>query len=214
MRAGTSRGVNRSDVTLNVYDVARAYGRHRVLCGVTFSAHRGELVGIVGENGAGKSTLLRILAGLLRADRGRVEISGRIGYCPQEPQLHFGLTVEQNLEWFHAAYRLPNLGRANALMDQLALGRHRRALVNELSGGSQQKLNLVLALAHDPEILLLDEPYQGFDWETYLRFWDIADESRRAGRVIVIISHLVFEQKRFDAVLRLQEGVLAPVGGR
>lgn len=206
--------MNRSAVALNVYDVARAFGRHHVLRGVTFSAHRGELIGIVGENGAGKSTLLRILAGLLRADRGRVEISGRIGYCPQEPQLHSGLTVDQNLEWFHAAYRLRNMRRANALMDQLALARHRRALVSKLSGGSQQKLNLVLALVHDPEILLLDEPYQGFDWETYLRFWDIADESRRAGRVIVIISHLVFEQKRFDAVLRLQEGVLAPVEAR
>ena len=63
---------------------------------------------------------------------------------------------------------------------------------------------------HDPEVLLLDEPYQGFDWETYLRFWEIADESRRAGRVIVIISHLVFERDRFDTLLRLGDGVLTP----
>jgi ABC-type multidrug transport system ATPase subunit len=197
-------------MALNVSDVARAFGRHQVLRGVTFAARRGEMIGIVGENGAGKSTLLRILAGLLRPDRGCVDLRGRIGYCPQEPQVHFGLTVEQNLEWFHAAYHLLDLHRANALMDLLALRRHRRALVSELSGGSRQKLNLVLALMHDPDVLLLDEPYQGFDWETYLRFWDVADESRRAGRVIVIISHLVFERERFDTVLRLQEGVLAP----
>ncbi len=210
MSAGTCRGVDDSALALNVSDVARAFGRHQVLRGVTFSARRGEMIGIVGENGAGKSTLLRILAGLLRQDRGRVDLHGRIGYCPQEPQVHFGLTVDQNLEWFHAAYRLLDLHRANALMDLLALRRHRRVLVSELSGGSRQKLNLVLALMHDPDVLLLDEPYQGFDWETYLRFWDVADESRRAGRVILIISHLVFERERFDTILRLQEGVLAP----
>jgi ABC-type multidrug transport system ATPase subunit len=202
--------VDGSAVALDVHDVARAFGRHQVLRGVTFSARHGEMIGIVGENGAGKSTLLRILAGLLRPDRGRVELSGRIGYCPQEPEVHFGLTVEQNLEWFRAAYHLRDLRRANALIDVLALQRHRRVSVAELSGGSRQKLNLVLALMHDPDVLLLDEPYQGFDWETYLRFWDVADESRRAGRVIVIISHLVFERQRFDTVLRLREGVLAP----
>jgi ABC-2 type transport system ATP-binding protein len=206
--------VNDSAVALNVCDVARAFGRRQVLDGVTFSACRGEMIGIVGENGAGKSTLLRILAGLLRPDRGRVELYGRIGYCPQDPQVHFGLTVEQNLEWFHAAYHLPDRHRAEALMDVLALGRHRRVLVGELSGGSRQKLNLVLALMHDPDVLLLDEPYQGFDWETYLRFWDLADESRRAGRVIVIISHLVFERQRFDTVLRLHGGVLTPETAR
>lgn len=210
MAAGTCRGVRDSTVALNVSDVARAFGRRPVLRGVTFSVRRGEMVGIVGENGAGKSTLLRILAGLLRADRGRVDLRGRVGYCPQEPEVHFGLTVEQNLEWFHAAYRLPDLHRANVLMDQLALRRHRREPVGELSGGSRQKLNLVLALMHEPDVLLLDEPYQGFDWETYLRFWDIADEFRRAGRAIVVISHLVFERARFDAVLRLRDGVLAP----
>lgn len=207
---GTCRGVDGSAVALDVHDVARAFGRHQVLRGVTFAARRGEMIGIVGENGAGKSTLLRILAGLLRPDRGRVELSGRVGYCPQEPEVHFGLTVEQNLEWFQAAYHLRDLRRANALIDVLALQRHRRVSVGELSGGSRQKLNLVLALMHDPDVLLLDEPYQGFDWETYLRFWDVADESRRAGRVIVVISHLVFERQRFDRVLRLREGVLAP----
>jgi ABC-2 type transport system ATP-binding protein len=198
-----------SAVALHVRDVARAFGRHQVLRGVTFSARRGEMIGIVGENGAGKSTLLRILAGLLRPDRGSVDLSGRVGYCPQAPEVHFGLTVEQNLEWFQAAYRLSDLHRANALSGVLALGRHRHVPVSELSGGSRQKLNLVLALMHDPDVLLLDEPYQGFDWETYLRFWDVADESRRAGNVIVIISHLVFERQRFDTILRLREGVLA-----
>lgn len=196
--------------SLSVSNVVRSFGRRHVLRDVTFTARRGELVGIAGENGAGKTTLLRIMAGLLPPDRGRVDVRGRIGYCPQDPQVHFGLTVDQNLEWFRAAYRLEHHMRAEAMLDRLAVRQHRRTLVGDLSGGTRQKLNLILALMHDPEVLLLDEPYQGFDWETYLRFWDIAEESRGAGRVIVIISHLVFERTRFDTLLRLHDGVLEP----
>jgi ABC-type multidrug transport system ATPase subunit len=206
--------VESAAVSLSVSNVTRAFGRRQVLRDVTFTARRGSMVGIVGENGAGKTTLLRIVAGLLPPDRGRVHVRGRIGYCPQDAQVHFGLTVDQNLEWFRAAYRLEDVTRAEALLDRLAVRPHRRTLVGELSGGTRQKLNLILALMHDPDVLLLDEPYQGFDWETYLRFWDIADESRRAGRVIVIISHLVFERERFDHLLRLKDGVLVPEASR
>jgi ABC-2 type transport system ATP-binding protein len=206
--------MNSTIVSLSVSNVSRSFGRRHVLRDVSFTAPRGGLIGIVGENGAGKTTLLRIMAGLLPPDRGRVLVYGRIGYCPQDPQVHFGLTVEQNLEWFRAAYRLENLHRVEALLDRLAVRQHYRTLVGELSGGTRQKLNLILALMHDPEVLLLDEPYQGFDWETYLRFWDIADESRRAGRVVVIISHLVFERARFDTLLRLRDGVLTPEANR
>jgi ABC-2 type transport system ATP-binding protein len=206
--------VESASVSLSVSNVARAFGRRQVLRDVTFTARRGTMVGIVGENGAGKTTLLRIMAGLLPPDRGRVQVRGRIGYCPQDPQVHFGLTVDQNLEWFCAAYHLPDAARAEALLERLAVRQHRRTLVGELSGGTRQKLNLILALMHDPEVLLLDEPYQGFDWETYLRFWEIADESRQGGRVIVIISHLVFERGRFDRLLWLHDGVLVPEASR
>ena len=168
------------------------------------------MVGIVGENGAGKSTLLRILAGLLPPSRGHIDVRGRVGYCPQEAQVHLGLTVDQNLEWFRAAYRLRDVRRPEEIMDMLGFRRHQETLVSELSGGTRQKLNLVLAVMHDPDVLLLDEPYQGFDWETYLRFWGLAEEYRQAGRVIVIISHLFFERARFDTVLRLHDGILVP----
>jgi len=208
--AGTCPGVDEQVTTLSVSEVARAFGRHEVLRAVSFAVRRGEMVGIVGENGAGKSTLLKIIAGLLRPSRGRVDVRGRIGYCPQDPQVHLGLTVAHNLEWFRTAYRLGTVRRAEALMDVLALSQNRNRLVSDLSGGTRQKLNLVLALMHDPDILLLDEPYQGFDWETYLRFWGLAEEFRRAGRVIVIISHLFFERTRFDTLLRLHDGVITP----
>lgn len=189
-------------------DVARAFGRRQVLRGVSFCAYPGEMIGIVGENGAGKTTLMRIVAGLLPATRGRVEIHGRLGYCPQDSQTHAALTVAQNIEWFAAAYRMADPGPADALMERLGFDQYRHALVRDLSGGTRQKLNLVLALMHAPTVLLLDEPYQGFDWETYQRFWTLAEESRRAGQTIVIISHLFYDLVRFDRVLRLRDGVM------
>jgi ABC-2 type transport system ATP-binding protein len=195
-------------IGLHVEHVARSFGRRHVLKDVTFAAHGGELVGIVGENGSGKTTLLRVLSGLLSPDRGVLHLRGRIGYCPQDPQVHLGLTVDQNLEWFRAAYGDVDRAHVDACLATLGLHAFRRMLVAELSGGTRQKLNLLLALMHDPDVLLLDEPYQGFDWETYLRFWEMAEAERRAGKLILVISHLVFEQHRFIRLLRLRDGVL------
>ncbi len=84
-------------------------------------------------------------------------------------------------------------------------------MISTLSGGTKQKLNLILALMHEPAVLLLDEPYQGFDWETYLRFWELAEELRARGRAVLVISHLLFDQKRFDALYRLHDGALVDV---
>src|SRR5262249_38701017 len=157
---------------LSAQGIAKAYGRlrrHQVLREISFTLVSGALVGIAGENGAGKSTLLNILAGALRPDRGRVELDGRLGYCPQEVILNDTLTVAQHLDYFAATYGIHTLRRAEELLDRLAFRHYRRASVATLSGGTKQKLNLTLALMHTPQVLLLDEPYQGFDWETYLR---------------------------------------------
>jgi ABC-2 type transport system ATP-binding protein len=88
--------------------------------------------------------------------------------------------------------------------------------VGSLSGGTRQKLNLALALLHDPDVVLLDEPYQGFDWNTYLRFWDLAAQLRARRKAVVIITYLVFEQDRFDLLADLAAGRLTahmPAGG-
>jgi ABC-type multidrug transport system ATPase subunit len=193
---------------LDARDVHKAYGRHRVLKGAALAVQPGQLVGVVGENGAGKSTLLKILAGTLRADRGEVRLSGTLGYCPQDPVVNENLTVGQHLRYFAAAHRLASLQRADALTDLLSYAESRNVTAGALSGGTRQKLNLTLALLHDPDVLLLDEPYQGFDWETYLRFWDVVDDLRGRGKAVVIITHLVFEQDRFDVLADLTEGRL------
>jgi ABC-type multidrug transport system ATPase subunit len=190
--------------------VTKAYGHHRVLANVDLTVPAGALIAVVGENGAGKSTLLQILAGTLAADSGTIDLRGSLGYCPQLPVLNAALSVDQHLRYFAAAYRLANLGRADELIDLLGYGEYRRRVVEELSGGTRQKLNLTLALMHDPDVLLLDEPYQGFDWETYLRFWDIVDDLRMRGRAVVVITHLVFEEDRFDGLYRLAEGRTEP----
>ncbi|RJQ81482.1 ABC transporter ATP-binding protein [Pseudonocardiaceae bacterium YIM PH 21723] len=166
-------------------------------------------MGIIGENGAGKTTLLRILAGELRSDHGDVMHSGKLGYCPQRIVLNKELTVEQHLRYFQQAYRARNLGIAYEMMDRLNFSSYRRTRTGELSGGTQQKLNLTLALMHDPDVVLMDEPYQGFDWENYLNFWKIADELRSRGCSVLIISHIAHDTNRFDRLLYLRGGVMS-----
>ncbi len=190
-------------------DVHKSYGRKHVLRGVTFEAHAGQLVAILGENGSGKSTLLRILAGSDDADRGRVERSGRIGYCPQDHVLYPYLTIDEHLELFACAYRLDKKDakkNGDALAERFDFARHRGEIVEKLSGGTRQKLNLALALLHDPAIVLLDEPYAGFDIESYREFVAWADEAKSEGRCIVLITHLAFDEEKFDVVFNLRDG--------
>ncbi len=188
--------------------LTKSYGHHAVLRGIDLAVAPGLLVGIVGENGAGKSTLLRILAGELAPTRGAVQLRGALGYCPQTVILNDALTVAQHLEFFGAAYRLHTLDRADELLERLHFRDYRQAVVGALSGGTKQKLNLTLALLHDPALLLLDEPYQGFDWDTYLRFWELTSDLRARGCAVVVISHLFFDRERFDCLYQLKDGVL------
>jgi len=180
-----------------------------VLRGVDLEVCSGELVGLVGENGSGKSTLMQIVVGLLKRDRGTVERPGRLGYCPQVPMLWEKLTAREHFELFAEAYGLDEdaaKGTTADLLDELQFGRYRDYRVEELSGGTRQKLNLALALMHEPDLLLLDEPYAGFDWETYLRFWEMSERRRDAGMGILIVSHFLSERERLDHIYSLVDG--------
>ncbi|MFF8657502.1 ATP-binding cassette domain-containing protein [Streptomyces huasconensis] len=193
---------------LRISDVWKAYGRRQILCGADLDVPPGALIGIVGENGTGKSTLLRIAMGHLAPDRGTVVRTGTAGYCPQQAVLNDSFTVAQHLRLFQVAHRLPTLTRAHELMDVLALADCGRQRAGELSGGTRQKLNLLLALMHDPRLLVLDEPYQGFDWETHQRFWSLAAQLRDRGCSIVVVSHLLHDRDHFDMVGHLRDGRL------
>jgi ABC-2 type transport system ATP-binding protein len=180
-----------------------------VLKGASLMVCRGELVGLVGENGSGKSTLMGIVVGLLGRDGGSVEQPGRLGYCPQTPMLWEKLTVDEHFELFARAYELDEQARervVGGLLEELQFERYRGYRIEELSGGTRQKLNLALALMHEPDLLLLDEPYSGFDWETYVRFWEMSERRRDDGMGILIVSHLLAERERLDRVYELRDG--------
>jgi ABC-type multidrug transport system ATPase subunit len=183
--------------------------RVRVLTGAENTLEQGEVVGLVGENGSGKSTLMRILVGDLRADAGTVTRSGLVGYCPQEPLVYPRLTCDEHFELFGRAYGMtPRHERESraAIYDSLGFERFAGTRADRLSGGTLAKLNLGLALLPDPALLLLDEPYAGFDWDTYLKFWDLVDERRAAGRTVLIVSHFVVDEARFDRIVEIRDG--------
>ena len=180
-----------------------------VLDGASLMVCAGELVGLVGENGSGKSTLMQIVVGMLASDHGQVERLGRLGYCPQTPMLWDKLTIDEHFALFARAYGMDDELRdtaADDLASELRFERYRAYRVEELSGGTRQKLNLALALMHEPQILLLDEPYSGFDWETYRRFWEMSEARRDGGMGILIVSHFLAERERLNRVYALHDG--------
>ncbi len=180
-----------------------------VLRGADVQLWPGEVVGLVGENGSGKSTLMKILVGALDRDAGTVSHSGLVGFCPQEPVLYERLTCDEHFELFSRAYGMtePDMQRSREdIYATLGFAEWRTARVEELSGGTRAKLNLGLALLPDPDLLLLDEPYAGFDWDTYQRFWQLTRDRRDAGSSLLIISHFITDAERFDRIYDLIDG--------
>src|SRR5437773_9487745 len=192
--------------------IRKSFGRRQVLTGLDLEVAAGEMVAVVGENGTGKTTLLRILAGDLRPDAGSVTIGGRPGYCPQTVVLDEALTVDQHVRYFQAAYGIGGTGRAGELIERLGYGACRGQRVGTLSGGTKQKLSLTLALMHDPPVLLLDEPYQGFDWQIYLAFWDLTCEVLGRVPAMVVLIHLVLERAHFGLFVNMTVCRLNDVG--
>jgi len=191
---------------LVVSGVTKRYGRTTILEDVDLTVRGGEVVALTGENGAGKTTLMRICAGLIRADRGEVRVGGAIGYCPQSPGLFELLTADDHLVMFGRGAgigRSESIERGHDILAEFGYPLHERAVTRDLSGGTRQKLNLALALLTDPNVLLLDEPYQGFDRGTYVNFWDHCETWRGQGKAVVVVTHMLAELERVDRVVEL-----------
>ena len=187
--------------------------QHPVLRGASLALYPGEVAGLVGENGAGKSTLMKILVGALAPDAGTITRTGRLGYCPQEPVVYERLTCDEHFGLFGHAYGMAPVEQrrsARELYAALGFEQYAATRAGQLSGGTLAKLNLGLALLPDPEVLLLDEPYSGFDFDTYLKFWDLVAQRRQAGRSVLIISHFVTDEERFDRIVTLRDGKAVP----
>ncbi|TDC13383.1 ATP-binding cassette domain-containing protein [Streptomyces sp. 8K308] len=194
------------EVRLDARGIGKRYGRRRVLENVDLTVRAGQVAAVIGANGCGKSTFLRICAGLVGADRGRVRVRGTLGYCPQahgtvdflHPDEHFVL-VGAGRGMDRAGARAAGRAAAAGLdWDGAA-----RVQARHLSGGTRQKLNLVMAGLGEPDVLLLDEPYQGFDRGSYLDFWQQVWRWRDAGRAVVLVTHLLNQLDRVDTVLDL-----------
>ncbi|HEY3501205.1 MAG TPA: ATP-binding cassette domain-containing protein [Actinocatenispora sp.] len=192
-------------VRLEVRGITKRYRRRQVLAGVDLTVRAGQVAAVVGANGSGKSTFLRVCAGLTQPDAGTVRVHGRLGYCPQD-----GGTSEFLLPDEHFA--LVGVGRGLSRPAARRQGRAYAAALDwtppptqarHLSGGTRQKLNLVLARLGTPDVLLLDEPYQGFDRGTYVDFWHEVWRWRDDGAAIVVVTHLLNQLDRVDLVLDL-----------
>jgi ABC-2 type transport system ATP-binding protein len=193
-------------VLLSLTGVGKRYRRQTVFAGVNLTVRGGEVAAIVGANGCGKSTLLRICAGLTRPSSGTVRRTRRIGFVPQDGGTAGWLTAEEHFTLFGAAAGMvPRRARSTGihLAARLAWRPGRQQHAQQLSGGTRQKLNLVLGELHAPDLLLLDEPYQGFDQGTYLDFWQQVFAWRDAGRAVVVVTHLLHDLQNVDHVLDL-----------
>ncbi len=194
-------------VVLDARQVDVAYRRNEVLRDVSVTVRAGTLTALIGPNGAGKSTLLRVLAGVQRPDQGRVERHGSVGYSPQSGGLDDHLEAEQHFRLFGAARGLSG-SQAEAdgrrLAEQLGWKCEGAGIAGDLSGGTQQKLRVVTAMIGEPDVLLLDEPYQGMDASGAARFWDLVSDWVERGGAAVISSHDPGVLSRAHEVLELE----------
>ena len=201
----------RGDAVWGCRGLTVRYGAVTALEDVTFEVPAGAVVAVVGGDGAGKTTLLRALAGTVRPAAGTVRRPDqrRVGYVSAGPGVWGDLTVEENLEFTGRAYGLDaaELGpRVAGLLERTGLAEARDRLAGQLSGGMRQKLALVMAVAHQPELLILDEPTTGVDPVSRAELWRLLAASAAAGAAVVVSTTYLDEAERAATVLVLDRG--------
>jgi len=187
---------------IEVHRLVKTFGLKPVLRGLDFRADPGEFVALLGPNGAGKTTMLRILASLSRPTLGEVRVAGYalpgqasavrrlLGVVSHQPLLYGDLTAEENLRFYARMYGLSDgASRALQALESVGLAARRRDLVRQFSRGMQQRLAIGRALLHDPQVMLLDEPYTGLDQDASAMLDELLRHVAAGGRTVVMTSH-------------------------
>ncbi len=223
MTVGAKDASPPTETMITVKKLVKRFGLKTVLRGVDFEVHTGEFVALLGPNGAGKTTFLRILASLSRPSLGEVKVAGyklpgeaaqvraRLGVVSHLPLLYGDLTGEENLRFYARMYGiLESESRVTEVLEMVGLELRRRDLVRTYSRGMQQRLAIGRAVLHDPEIMLLDEPYTGLDQDASSMLDDVLKTVAAQGRTVVMTSHDLARAEvlatRFDVLSR---GVIA-----
>ena len=208
-------------MVLELKNIEKTFGEKRVLTGVSFKAEGGKAFGLLGRNGAGKTTSIRILMDVFPANSGEVLIDGRpidynkigIGYLPEERGLYPKKIIVDQLIYFA---ELKGMNRKAAVqsidywLERLGMTEYRNKKLETLSKGNQQKIQLITALAHNPDIIILDEPFSGLDPVNAMLLKDVVREQIMMGKIVLFSSHQMNYIEEFcDSIAILNNGVVA-----
>ena len=206
---------------LELKNIEKSFGEKKVLTGVSFRAESGKAFGLLGRNGAGKTTSIRILMDVFPANSGEVLIDGQpidygkigIGYLPEERGLYPKKIIIDQLTYFA---ELKGMSRKAAVQSidywlrRLGMTEYRNKKLETLSKGNQQKIQLITALAHDPDIIILDEPFSGLDPVNAMLLKDVVKEQISKGKIVLFSSHQMSYIEEFcDSIAILNDGVVA-----
>ncbi|MGE0821789.1 MAG: ABC transporter ATP-binding protein [Candidatus Binatia bacterium] len=212
-----------TETIIEANNLTRQFGSFTAVDHVTFQVERGEIFGFLGSNGSGKSTTIRILCGLLAPTAGTAHVAGldvrthaedirtRIGYMSQKVSLYANLTVRENLLFFGGLYGLTTKqveARESLLSPRLGIARLDHTLVRELPAGLKQRVALISALLHNPEIVFLDEPTAGVDIINRQVFWALIRELAAEGKTLFVTTHYLDEMEYTNHVGFIDRGKL------
>lgn len=199
--------------------VSKSFAEKNVIRDISFSVEKGEIFGLLGPNGAGKTTLIRLLLDILKPDSGEIRVFGgsitpdvkdMIGYLPEERGLYRKTNLLDMLVYLAQLKNVPRKeaqANAEALLKSLELYEYRGKRVEELSKGMQQKIQFLSSIIHDPELIILDEPFSGLDPVSTKTIKARILEYRNAGRTVILSTHMMEQaQKLCDRILMINKG--------
>jgi len=202
--------------SVEVSHLSKSYNGQSVVKDISFDISKGEVFGLIGPNGAGKTTIIRMLLDIIRPDSGEIrilndtlsgELKNKIGYLPEERGLYKKLTVMETLLYLGALKDMKSKERALMFLDKMGMFPHKDKKISELSKGMQQKIQLIAALIHDPEFIILDEPYSGLDPVNMKLVKDLIIELGNEGKTILISTHMMDQVERMcDRIFMIHKG--------